>query len=104
MNVSKKTVTLSKDQTPVPERSRLESPAKSNFQVFMFGFGTGKFPTKMELSDIKKRQLRQPTMPDGDDEESDRRKKRWWVLIDAFRCGGAYQEKVAMKDVQTTSI
>ncbi|KAJ0558280.1 hypothetical protein HanIR_Chr07g0334531 [Helianthus annuus] len=92
----------------VAERSRLESPTKSTCQVFMFGFGTGKFPTKMELSDIKQRQLRRQatdTVPDGGEDESDRRrggKKGWWLLIDVFRCGGGYEEEVAVKDLQVS--
>ncbi|KAI3808991.1 hypothetical protein L1987_24955 [Smallanthus sonchifolius] len=92
-------------------RSRLElSPTKSKWHVFMFGFGTGKFPAKMELSDIKKRQLRQQdadtdTLSDGGEDESDRRRsgrKRWWLLIDVFRCGGGYEGEVAVKGLQAS--
>ncbi|KAI3705190.1 hypothetical protein L1987_75424 [Smallanthus sonchifolius] len=83
------------------------SPTNSKWKVFMFGFGTGKFPAKMELSDIKKRQLRQQdadtdTLSDGGEDESDRRKKRWWMLIDVFRCGGGYEEEGAVKGLQAS--
>ncbi|KAD5961956.1 hypothetical protein R6Q59_036432 [Mikania micrantha] len=95
--------------------SRLDSPIKSNCEVFMFGFGTGKFPAKMELSDIKRRQLRHQTIDTasgggedvsgGGEDEIDRRrsgKKRWWLLIDVFGCGGGYEEEAAVKDLQAS--
>lgn len=76
----------SKDKQGSAQVSRLESPTKPKWQVFMFGFGTGKFPTKMDLNDIKSRQLRRQqtinTMPDGggEDESDSRRsgKNQWW--------------------------
>ncbi|KAI3520098.1 hypothetical protein L1887_09322 [Cichorium endivia] len=93
--------------SPVLERSSLQSPRKPKWQVFAFGFGIGKGPTKMELNDIKSRQLRQQTTTtksDGHEDESDRRseKKRLWRLIDVFRCGGEYEGDTAVKDLRAS--
>ncbi|KAI3748642.1 hypothetical protein L6452_11881 [Arctium lappa] len=89
------------------------SPRKSKWRpVFMFGYGTAKFPTKMELNDIKSRQLRRQqtttTVCDGgagEDESYGRRSgdKRWWRLIDVFGCGGGYDDgDTAVKDLRAT--
>ncbi|KAJ9539946.1 hypothetical protein OSB04_026452 [Centaurea solstitialis] len=53
-------------------RDRLESRRNTKLWVFMFGHGTAKFRTKMELNDIKSRQLRQQsttTVSDGGEDE-----------------------------------
>lgn len=72
---------------------------KSKWQVFMFGFGSGKFPTTIDVNDIKSRQLRRQSMvsvsqwiDDGKDEIVGRRsgKKGWWRLVDALGCSGGY--------------
>ncbi|CAH1438479.1 unnamed protein product [Lactuca virosa] len=84
--------------SPVPERNRLDSPGKTKWQVFAFGFGSSKFPKKMELSDIKSRQQTSTTIADGGEDGSDRRKKRWWRLIDVFRCGGGYDGDTVVND------
>ncbi|PWA59238.1 hypothetical protein CTI12_AA394970 [Artemisia annua] len=90
------------------EEKQLEYGTKPKWQVFMFGFGTGKFPTKMKLSDIKSRQYRQQAtsnMSDSDENESGRRrsgKKRWWRMIDVFRCGGGYKGDAEMKELQAS--
>ncbi|KAL8193211.1 hypothetical protein R6Q57_027115 [Mikania cordata] len=84
-----------------PWRSRslsvMASKSKSRWQVFMSGFGSGRFPTKMDLIDIKTRQLRSQSMTkvpqdvvdhgDGDGPKICR-KKIWWRLVDVLRCGG----------------
>ncbi|KAI3808994.1 hypothetical protein L1987_24958 [Smallanthus sonchifolius] len=62
------------------------SSCKSKFQVFMFGFGSGKFPSTMDMSDIKSRQLRHQSTFVG------RRsgKKGWWWLVDVLGCNRGY--------------
>ncbi|KAI3748640.1 hypothetical protein L6452_11879 [Arctium lappa] len=87
------------------ERSRLmaSSKSKSRWQVFLFGFRSGKFPKKMDLSDIKIRQLRHQSTttkvssPSADlhvgwEESVGRRtdKKGWWRVVDVLGCGGGY--------------
>ncbi|KAI3721369.1 hypothetical protein L2E82_32379 [Cichorium intybus] len=120
MDESKKTVAYKEKQmagteahskekqgsSPFLERSSLQSPRKPKWQVFAFGFGIGKGPTKMELNDIKSRQLRQQTtttISDGHDDESGRsEKKRWWRLIDVFSCGGEYEGDTTVKDLRAS--
>ncbi|KAI3721372.1 hypothetical protein L2E82_32382 [Cichorium intybus] len=88
----------------VMERSKVASKSKSRWQVFMFGFGSGKFPTKMDLSDLKSRQLRHEstTRMDFSDMTKSREphdqsvgqrseKKAWWRLVDILGCGGGYE-------------
>ncbi|CAI9273469.1 unnamed protein product [Lactuca saligna] len=87
---------------PVPERNRLESPGKTNWQVVAFGFGSTRFPRKMKLSDIKSRQQTSTTIADGGEVGSDRRKKRWWRLIDVFRCGGGYDGDMVVNDMRAS--
>ncbi|KAL4576421.1 hypothetical protein LXL04_012514 [Taraxacum kok-saghyz] len=94
--------------SPVPERNRLEYPVKPKWQIFTFGFGSSKFPTKMKMSDIKIRQLRQQTattITEERDDESDLKssqKKRWWRLIDIVRCGGGYDGDTGANDIRAS--
>ncbi|KAI3799744.1 hypothetical protein L1987_35045 [Smallanthus sonchifolius] len=83
----------------MPNRSA-SFPCKSRLMVFMFGSGSSKFPTKVDMSDIKSRQLRQQNTStvsgwvDGGKEESDggtSGKKGWWRLVDALGCSGGYE-------------
>ncbi|KAI3705189.1 hypothetical protein L1987_75423 [Smallanthus sonchifolius] len=62
------------------------SSSKSKWQVFMFGFGSGKFPSTMDMSDIKSRQIRRQSTVVG------RRsgKKGWWRLVNVLGCNGGY--------------
>ncbi|KAI3808993.1 hypothetical protein L1987_24957 [Smallanthus sonchifolius] len=73
----------------LPSSSSSSSSCKSKWQVFMFGFGSGKFPSTMDMSDIKSRQLRRH---EGKDESVGRRsgKKGWWRLVDVLGCNGGY--------------
>ncbi|CAH1438480.1 unnamed protein product [Lactuca virosa] len=97
--------TASKPSTPrsksFPNRLPKSSSCKSKWQVFMFGFGSGKFPTKMDMSDIKTRQFRRKStvtvsqwVDDGKDECVGRRsgKKGWWRLVDVLGCSGGYDK------------
>ncbi|MFS8012551.1 hypothetical protein Hanom_Chr14g01322211 [Helianthus anomalus] len=88
--VSRQSTTRSKS---VPS---LSSSRKSKWHVFMFGFGSGMFPSTMDMSDIKGRQLRrQSTVPvdDGKEENVGQRsgKKGWWVLVDVLGCSSGYE-------------
>ncbi|KAF5770790.1 hypothetical protein HanXRQr2_Chr14g0663351 [Helianthus annuus] len=88
--VSKQSTTRSKS---VPS---LSSSRKSKWHVFMFGFGSGKFPSTMDMSDIKGRQLRRQstaTVEDDKEESVGRRsgKKGWWVLVDVLGCSSGYE-------------
>ncbi|KAL4576422.1 hypothetical protein LXL04_012515 [Taraxacum kok-saghyz] len=84
----------------VMERSRLmASKSSSRWQVFMFGLGSGKFPTKMDLSDIKSRQLRRQSSPKVDLSDAIKKtqpheqksgKKAWWRFVDILGCGGGF--------------
>ncbi|KAK1421248.1 hypothetical protein QVD17_23437 [Tagetes erecta] len=73
------------------------SSSKSKWQVFVFGFGSGKFPSTMDMSDIKSRQLRRHSTVKVDDvskEEGFGRKSGkmgWWRLIDVLGCNGGYE-------------
>ncbi|KAI3799743.1 hypothetical protein L1987_35044 [Smallanthus sonchifolius] len=83
--------------------SVMASKSKSRWQVFMSGFGSGKFPTKMDWLDIKTRQLRSRSATKesqnvdhvgGEDSGGRRvsdRKKVWWRLVDVLGCGGGYE-------------
>lgn len=78
--------------------SVMASKSKSRWQVFMSGFGSGKFPTKMDLVDIKTRQLQAQEVKNVDGvcrEEGGGRmmngKKVWWRLVDVLGCGGGYE-------------
>ncbi|KAK1409551.1 hypothetical protein QVD17_36077 [Tagetes erecta] len=85
--------------------SVMASKSKSRWQVFMFGFGSGKFPTKMDLVDIKTRQLRTKEVQNVDNinnngvcrDINDGRmmsgKKVWWRLVDVLGCGGGYDQR-----------
>ncbi|KAI3793414.1 hypothetical protein L1987_36033 [Smallanthus sonchifolius] len=85
----------------MPNRSATSFPCKSRLMVFLFGSGSSKFPTKVDMSDIKSRQLRQQNTSmvsaewvDGGKEESDggiSGKKGWWRLVDALGCSGGYE-------------
>ncbi|KAI3520102.1 hypothetical protein L1887_09326 [Cichorium endivia] len=66
--------------------SKLACPSKSRWQVFMFG--SGRFPTKMELSDIRSRQLRRSLS--GEEEKTGG--KRLSGLIRALGCGGGFSD------------
>ncbi|KAI3721368.1 hypothetical protein L2E82_32378 [Cichorium intybus] len=98
--------TASKPSTPrsksLPNRVPSSSTCKSKWQVFMFGFGSGKFPTKMDMSDIKSRQFRQQStvtvsqwVDDGKKENLGRRsgKKGWWQLVNILGCSGGYEKE-----------
>ncbi|CAH1438478.1 unnamed protein product [Lactuca virosa] len=89
----------------VMERSRMASKSNSRWQVFMFGLGSGKFPTKMDLSDIKSRQLRRRSTPEMDlgdviksRQPHDQRsgKKAWWRFVDILGCGGGFVRDVVV--------
>ncbi|KAJ9539945.1 hypothetical protein OSB04_026451 [Centaurea solstitialis] len=76
------------------------SICKSRFLVFMFGSGSSKFPTKIDVSEIKSRQLRRqstmasPSVNGGGKKESGGRKngnKGWWRVVDVLGCGGGYK-------------
>ncbi|KAI3793415.1 hypothetical protein L1987_36034 [Smallanthus sonchifolius] len=83
--------------------SVMASKSMSRWQVFMSGFGSGKFPTKMDWLDIKTRQLRSRSTTKesqnvdhvgGEDSGGRRvidRKKVWWRLVDVLGCGGGYE-------------
>ncbi|KAL8247618.1 hypothetical protein R6Q59_008834 [Mikania micrantha] len=80
----------------MPNRSSL---FKSRLMVFMFGPGSSKFSAKLDMNDIKSRQLRQQMnmqagWVDGGKEESDHGrtsgKKGWWRLVDVLGCSGGY--------------
>ncbi|KAJ9539943.1 hypothetical protein OSB04_026449 [Centaurea solstitialis] len=82
----------------VPNRSSTSSsssPCKSRWKVFLFGFGSGKFQAKMDMSDIKIRQLRRQsdhrTVVDGEEMERRSGKKGWWRLVDVLGCSGGYE-------------
>lgn len=78
--------------------SVMASKSKSRWQVFMSGFGSGRFPAKMDMVDIKTRQLRTQSTAkvSGSDDRvctEDRggqrvKKKVWWRLVDVLGCGG----------------
>ncbi|PWA95998.1 hypothetical protein CTI12_AA029620 [Artemisia annua] len=76
----------------LPTRLTPSSSCKSKWHVFMFGFGSGKFPTTMDMSDIKNRQLRR-SIDDGEEESGVRRSgnKGWWRLVDVLGCGTGYE-------------
>nr|GEV27804.1 hypothetical protein [Tanacetum cinerariifolium] len=79
----------------LPTRLTPSSSCKSKWHVFMFGFGSGKFPTTMDMSDIKNRQLRR--LIDDCEEKSGVRRSgnnRWWRLVDVLGCGGGYTKEI----------
>ncbi|GKA62920.1 hypothetical protein Tco_0762439 [Tanacetum coccineum] len=92
--------------------SVMASKSKSRWQVFLSGFGSSKFPTKMDLDDIKSRQLRSESTTNtrkhvdiecvSKEEETGGRRtsgmKVWWRLVDVLGCGGGYEKdnKVAV--------
>ncbi|PWA95995.1 hypothetical protein CTI12_AA029590 [Artemisia annua] len=92
--------------------SVMASKSKSRWQVFLSGFGSSKFPTKMDLDDIKSRQLRSESTTNtsqhvnvervSKEEASGGRRtsgmKVWWRLVDVLGCGGGYEKdnKVAV--------
>ncbi|KAJ0909190.1 hypothetical protein HanRHA438_Chr07g0318801 [Helianthus annuus] len=80
----------------LPNRLPSSSSCKSKWQVFIFGFGSGKFPTTMDISDIKSRQIRRQStvvVGDGKEESGGRRsgKKSWWRLVEVLGCSGGYE-------------
>ncbi|KAK1409550.1 hypothetical protein QVD17_36076 [Tagetes erecta] len=83
--------TASRSQS-MPNKSLSLFPCKSRLMVFMFGSGSSKFPTKVDMSEIKSRQLRQQnsTMAGG--------KRGWWRVVDVLGCSGGY-EKVTVETV-----
>ncbi|KAK1421247.1 hypothetical protein QVD17_23436 [Tagetes erecta] len=92
--------TASRQSTPRSKSlpNKLSCSSKSKWQVFMtFGFGSGKFPSTMDMSDIKSRQLRRHSTVKIDDvskEEDVGRKSGkmgWWRLVDALGCNGGYE-------------
>ncbi|KAI3520100.1 hypothetical protein L1887_09324 [Cichorium endivia] len=95
--IASRTGTWRSNSLSVMEKSRMTSKSKSRWQVFMYGFGSGKFPAKMDLSDIKSRQLRQQSTTTVsrsvdhvvEEESSDQRsrKKVWWRFVDVLGCG-----------------
>ncbi|XP_059627168.1 uncharacterized protein LOC132269961 [Cornus florida] len=72
------------------------SPSKSRWYLFMFGLA--RFPTEMELKDLKRRRNRQAGATlfrsDGGGDKS--REKGWWGLVRALGCGsgGQYTDAV----------
>ncbi|KAJ0470527.1 hypothetical protein HanRHA438_Chr14g0674481 [Helianthus annuus] len=88
--------------------SVMASRSKSRWQVFMSGFGSGKFPTKMDLIDIKTRQLRSKSTAKvsqhvdhvGTDDSGGRRVRKtvWWRLVDVLGCGGGYEKNNMVVD------
>ncbi|KAI3799745.1 hypothetical protein L1987_35046 [Smallanthus sonchifolius] len=93
--------TDSRQSTPrsksLPNRLPSSSSCKSKWKVFMFGFGSGKFPTTMDMSDIKSRQLRRQSEVSVDDGKEvsvgwrSGKKGRWWLLVDVLGCSGGYE-------------
>ncbi|KAI3748644.1 hypothetical protein L6452_11883 [Arctium lappa] len=87
--------------TPSTSRSKslssvsfASSPCKSRWKVFLFGFGSGKHQTKMDMSDIKIRQLRRQsdhTPVELVDKERRSGEKGWWRLVDVLGCSGGYE-------------
>ncbi|KAK9050581.1 hypothetical protein SSX86_030449 [Deinandra increscens subsp. villosa] len=77
----------------LPNRLMTSSAScKSKWQVvFMFGFGSGKFPTTMDMSDIKSRQLRRQSTVVKEDSVG--RKKGWWRLVDVLGCNDGYERE-----------
>ncbi|PWA59237.1 hypothetical protein CTI12_AA394960 [Artemisia annua] len=79
----------------LPKDSTKSFPCKSRFMVFMFGSRSSKFPTKVDMSDIKSRKLRQQrATADRDNEANGGRKsgnKGWWRVVDVLGCGGGYE-------------
>ncbi|XP_059627167.1 uncharacterized protein LOC132269960 [Cornus florida] len=72
------------------------SPSKSRWYLFMFGLA--RFPTKMELKDMKRRRNRQagPTLFRSDGGGHKSGGKGWWGLVRALGCGsgGQYTDAV----------
>ncbi|MFS7900074.1 hypothetical protein Hanom_Chr14g01322261 [Helianthus anomalus] len=69
-------------------------PLKSRLMVFMFGSGSSKFPTKVDMSDIKSRQLRQQstsTVSGRIDGGTSGKTNRWWRVVDVLGCNGGYE-------------
>lgn len=97
-SASKKITSRSKS---MPNGSSKSSPCKSRFMVFLFGSGSSKFQTKVDMSDIKSRQLRQQSskrvpgwIGGGDKEESGVRRSGnngWWRFVDVLGCGSGYE-------------
>ncbi|GJU27342.1 hypothetical protein Tco_1165963 [Tanacetum coccineum] len=78
----------------LPKGSVASFPCKSRFMMFMFGSRSSKFPTKVDMSDIKSRKLRQQGTTIGDNEANGGRKsgnKGWWRVVDVLGCGGGYE-------------
>ncbi|KAJ9539944.1 hypothetical protein OSB04_026450 [Centaurea solstitialis] len=109
LKITSTTTTWRSKSAPSVEKNRLAaSKSKSKWQILLPGLGSGKFPKKMDLSDIKSRQLRgQISVTDcqkspaassvdhggsgaenGGGERS--RKQGWWRFVDVLGCGGGY--------------
>ncbi|KAJ0470529.1 hypothetical protein HanIR_Chr14g0719741 [Helianthus annuus] len=74
-------------------------PCKSRLMVFMFGSGSSKFPTKVDMSDIKSRQLRQQstsTVSGWIDGGTSGKTKGWWRVVDVLGCNGGYERDTAV--------
>ncbi|KAI3748643.1 hypothetical protein L6452_11882 [Arctium lappa] len=77
----------------LPNRSASSPICKSRWLVFMFGSGSSKFPTMIDVSDIKSRQVRrQNTMGTPSVSGGGRTigSKGWWRFVDVLGCGGGY--------------
>ncbi|KAL4576423.1 hypothetical protein LXL04_012516 [Taraxacum kok-saghyz] len=77
--------------------SKLACPSKSRWQVFMFG--SGRFPTQMEMSDIRSRQLRRSNS--GEEEKTGG--KRLSGLIRVLGCGGGFSDETMKGSVYASS-
>ncbi|KAI3748641.1 hypothetical protein L6452_11880 [Arctium lappa] len=84
-SISRKKHDRYKNDVLAERTSKLACSSKSRWQVFMFG--SGRFPTKMELSDIKSRQLRQIPATMSMEKGGGNRLTR---LIRILGCGGGF--------------
>lgn len=77
----------------MPNKSLSSFPSKSRLMVFMFGSGSSKFPTKVDMSEIKNRQLRKQnsTVAGG--------KRGWWRVVDVLGCSGGYDKDHTMETI-----
>ncbi|CAK9136162.1 unnamed protein product [Ilex paraguariensis] len=105
-------------ESPVPEKHRhttekwtkkydirvavRTSSAKSKWYFFMFGLS--RFPTEMELKDMRTRQMRRKSTSfrpnDGGEKVASvegSRMKGWWGLIRALGCGGCHHANAVVK-------
>lgn len=73
--------------------SKLSCSSKSRWHVFMFG--SGKFPKKMEMSDIRRRQLQWSRW--GQEEKSNEKQLYLSGLIRALVCSGGFDDNEMIK-------